>query len=242
MDHPRSHKKTVAIIPADTCRGPGTKDSNVLLDCSPHEEIEGKGGQISEFRAPHLGLMVLAQQVHPPPERCTHMAIMQMGTSLHKKRHRDLYPHLDFLPSCDIDLNQRGSLSRSWRPRLPVFAKAEVAHLIKKDNVAGTGEKGFQEAVCRAALLCCPRTQWEKPSPPSPPGLTCRGPAGNKIPGVSSLTACSVRSTPSALQGLSSCQGKTPAREEWAAPKVSHTQGLMGQRMFHFHWRQFVSV
>lgn len=109
----------------------------------------------------------------------------------------------------------------------------------------GGGGKAFSGVCSQISPSPFPLQTKGKAAATIPPGLTLRGPAGNKISGVSSFTACSVHSTPSALQGLSSSQGsvwKTPAREEWAAPKVSQTQGLLGPRMLHFHSRHPLSV
>lgn len=58
-----------------------------------------------------------------------------------------------------------------------------------------------------------------------------QGAAGNKISGVSSFTACSVHSTPSALQGLSSSQGsvwKNPCQGRVGRPQSLPNAGSSG--------------
>lgn len=87
----------------------------------------------------------------------------------------------------------------------------------------GGGRKAFSGVCSQISPSPFPQhTKGKAAATTIPPGLTPRGPAGTNISGVSSFTACSVRSTPSALQGLSASQGSV-----WKNPcqgRVGHPQ------------------
>lgn len=71
---------------------------------------QGSGPQ-----TPSLKYMSLGQQAWPSPaQESPHAHNIDENLCLSERRHGAPQSHPDFLPNHDIDLSQRGSLSRRW--------------------------------------------------------------------------------------------------------------------------------
>lgn len=129
----------------------------------------------------------------------------------------------------------------------PTSSRVMTWTLAKEDSFQDGGSRGLQRLSRQRWLSSPPGTMWQGGgrtefsgvcAPISKPKETRRH-HHRQAPGVSSLPARGVCSTPSAWRGLSSSRGsvwKNPCQGRVGRPKVSPTWGLLGQQTLRFHF------